>query len=111
MQVTVESNDAIKILAFEGHLDVASSDFAREETLKLLEDKPMIISMSKCSYVSSSGLRALLMITKAAKAKKVKVTYAGAIPAVMDVLQMTGFSKLLHCVPTIEEAKKEFEGA
>lgn len=107
MNVTVEQNDSIKILAFEGQLDVASSDFAREETLKLLEEKPTIISMAKCSYVSSSGLRALLMIAKTAKAKNIKVIYAAAIPEVVDVLQMTGFSKLLRCVPTIEDAKKE----
>lgn len=110
MQVTVKQNDAIKILAFEGQLDVASSDFAREETLKLLEEKPTIISLAKCSYISSSGLRALLLIAKTAKAKKIKVIYAEAIPEVMDVLQMTGFSKLLRCVPTIEEAMKELNG-
>lgn len=110
MQVTVKQNDAIKILEFEGQLDVASSDFAREETLKLLEKKPTIISMAKCTYVSSSGLRALLMIAKAAKSKGVKVIYAETIPEVMDVLQMTGFIKFLTCAKTIEEAEKELAG-
>lgn len=111
MQVNVVQNDSIKILEFEGQLDVSSSDPAREETLKLLEEKPMIISLAKCSYVSSAGLRTLLMIAKTAKAKKIKVIYAEPIKEVMDVFKMTGFSKLLRCVPTIEDAKKELEGA
>lgn len=110
MQVTVKQNDAIKILEFEGQLDVASSDSAREETLNLIEKKPTIISLSKCTYVSSAGLRTLLMISKTAKSKNIKVIYAEPIPEVMDVLQMTGFLKLLRCVPTIEDAMKELGG-
>ena len=110
MNVTIERDDTIKIIALEGQLDISGSDVARDEVLKLLDNKPTIISMAKVPYVSSSGLRALLIIAKTAKAKNIKVIYAAAIPEVVDVLQMTGFSKLLRCVPTIEDAVKELNG-
>ena len=54
MQVTLERDNILKIVAVEGKLYVLGSDFAREEILKLLDNKPMIISMAKCNYVSSS---------------------------------------------------------
>lgn len=109
MNVTVERDDEIKIVALDGQLDVAGSDKAREEVIKQIDGKPMIVDMSKCSYVSSSGLRVLLMIAKTAKSKGVKVTYAAAIEEVIDVFQMTGFIKMLHCVPTIEDALNELK--
>ena len=111
MTITVERDDTIKIIAIDGQLDVAGSDAAREEILKLLDGKPTIISMAKCPYVASSGLRTLLIIAKTAKAKKIKLVYAAAIEEVIDVMQMTGFLKMLRLVPTVEDAVKELESA
>ncbi|MBR4152406.1 MAG: STAS domain-containing protein [Selenomonadaceae bacterium] len=107
MTVTVERDDNIKIIAMDGQLDVSSSDATREEVIKLLDGKPTIISLEKVSYVSSSGLRALLMIAKTAKARKIKIIYAAAIDEVVDVLQMTGFIKMLRCVKTVDDAIAE----
>lgn len=107
MTVTVERDDNLKIIALDGQLDVSTSDATRDEIINLLDEKPTIISMEKVTYVSSSGLRALLMIAKSARAQKIQVIYAGAIEEVVDVLQMTGFIKMLHCVPTIDDAIKE----
>ncbi|MBR2773552.1 MAG: STAS domain-containing protein [Selenomonadaceae bacterium] len=107
MTVTVERNDNIKIIALDGQIDVATSDQTCADIVKLLEKKPTIIKMPKVTYVSSSGLRALLMIAKTAKSQGIKVTYAEAVPEVVDVLQMTGFIKMLHCVPTMADALKE----
>ena len=106
MKVTVTRDDNIKIIALDGQLDVASSDNARDEVISILDGKPTIISLAKVSYVSSSGLRALLMIAKTAKAKKINMVYAAAIDEVIDVFEMTGFIKMLRCVKTIEDAEK-----
>ena len=107
MTVTVIRDDNIKIIELDGQLDVATSDKTRDEILSLIDGKPTIIAMEKLSYVSSSGLRSMLMTAKTAKARNTKIVYAGAIDEVIDVLQMTGFIKMLHCVPTVEDAIKE----
>ena len=107
MNVTIERDDNIKLIALDGQLDVASSDKAREEVINLLDGKPTVVSLEKVSYVSSSGLRTLLMIAKTAKARKIKIVYAAAIDSVVDVLEMTGFIKMLRCVKTIDDAIKE----
>ena len=107
MTVTVERNDNIKIIALEGQINVSTSDQTREDIINLLEEKPIIIKMPQVTYVSSSGLRALLMIAKNAKLRGIKVIYAEAVPEVVDVFQMTGFIKMLHCVPTVADALKE----
>ena len=107
MTVTVTRDDNIKIIELDGQLDVATSDKTRDEILALIDGKPTIIAMQKLTYVSSSGLRAMLMTAKTAKARNTTIIYAGAIEEVVDVLQMTGFIKMLHCVATIDDAIKE----
>lgn len=110
MTVTVERDDDIKIIALDGELQATNADSVRDEVIALIDQKPMIISMEKCTYVSSAGLRAMLMIAKTAKAHKVKVVYAATTEEVTDVLKMTGFIKMLKCVATVADAEKELRG-
>jgi len=110
MTVTVERDDDLKIISLDGELQAINADKIRDEVIALIAEKPMIISMEKCKYVSSAGLRALLMIAKTAKARKVKVIYAAAIEEVTDVFKMTGFIKMLKCVETVADAEKELRG-
>ena len=106
MTVTVERDDDLKIIALDGELQANNADNIRDEVISLIDKKPLIISMEKCTYVSSAGLRALLMIAKTAKSRGVKVVYAAIIEEVEDILKMTGFVKMLKCVKTIEDAEK-----
>lgn len=76
MTVTIERDEDLKIIALDGELQATNADSIRDEVIALIDKKPMIISMEKCTYVSSAGLRAMLMIAKIAKARKVKVLYA-----------------------------------
>ncbi len=110
MTVTVERDDDFKIISLDGELQAVNADSVRDEVIALIAEKPMIISMEKCKYVSSAGLRAMLMIAKTAKARKVKAIYAAATEEVTDVLKMTGFIKMLKCVKTVADAEKELRG-
>ena len=110
MTVTVERDEDLKIIALDGELQANNADNIRDEVIALIDKKPLIISMEKCTYVSSAGLRAMLMIAKTAKARKVKIIYAAATEEVTDVLKMTGFIKMFKCVATVADAEKELRG-
>ncbi len=103
----MERNDDVMVLSLQGRLDVVASDKVRDEIVRLLENKPCIISLAGCDYVSSSGLRALLMIAKAAKGRGIRLIFAAACAEVVDVFEMTGFLRLLECVPTIAAAEAQ----
>jgi anti-anti-sigma factor len=53
------------------------------------------VDLSKLDYVSSAGLRVFLSAAKAAKAKGGKLTLLSPKPAVMEVLQISGFDRIL----------------
>jgi anti-anti-sigma factor len=80
-----------------GRLDGASSA-SHEKALQslLVGDADSIdIDLSELDYVSSAGLRVLLVAAKAAKAKGGKVTLLSPKPSTLEVLKISGFDKII----------------
>ena len=81
-----------------GRLD-GSTAAAHEKSLKELlagEVNSIAINLSELDYVSSAGLRVLLVVAKAAKAKGGKVVLVSPKPAILDVLKLSGFDKIIQ---------------
>ena len=79
-----------------GRLDGFTSA-AHETELKALlagEASSVTIDLSQLEYVSSAGLRVLLMTAKQAKAKGGAVVLSSPTSVVLDVLKISGFDKI-----------------
>jgi anti-anti-sigma factor len=88
------------ILAIEGKLDTATAPQLQDVLIPAFdESSEIILDFSKLEYVSSAGLRVLLMGEKKAKAKGGSLTLTGVSVEIMEVFEMTHFSDFL----TIEE--------
>ncbi|MBS5283914.1 MAG: STAS domain-containing protein [Clostridiales bacterium] len=103
---TQEGNRLVLIL--KGRLDAVTSpeleralltcfDTWKEEGWEGLE-----LSCTDLEYVSSAGLRVFLTAQKAAMKKKCEFCLTGVRPFVMEVLQMTGFTRILD-IREVEE--------
>lgn len=103
--VCLNADHAVKIIQIKGSMNVNTADQIHQEVAgQVAENSSIAVDLSECVYVSSSGLRVLLLIAKQAKARRSKVIYAAATPEVKDVLEMTGFSRVLECTDTLEQA-------
>ena len=73
-------------------LDSFNSDEVQNGILAILEKGcSVVLDMSACNYVSSTGLRVLLYTKKVAASKGLKVCLKGVSPEVQDVMTVTGF--------------------
>ena len=87
------------ILALEGRLDTATSPQLQETLIPALdESKNVRLDFTKLAYVSSAGLRVLLMGQKAAKTKNASMTVSNVSEEIMEVFEMTGFVEMLEIV-------------
>ena len=80
-----------------GRLDGASSPM-HEKALKELLVGDIIsldIELSELEYVSSAGLRVLLVAAKAAKAKGGKLTLVSPNASTIGVIKISGFDKII----------------
>lgn len=86
-------------LRLEGRLDTTSAPAAQEAFLKVAEEcSELTLDFAALSYVSSAGLRALLVLQKQMNRTGGSLTLTHVSPAVMEVFEMTGFSGLLNIV-------------
>lgn len=98
MTINTEMKDATATLHISGRLDTTTAP-ELESTVAALPDgiKELILDMAEVTYISSAGLRVLLISQKKMnKLGSMKLT--GVCEAVMDVLEITGFADILTIV-------------
>ena len=105
MDVTIKKEGSVDVIEINGQLDVSGSEKAQEAVLSAItKDGKLVIDMSRCDYVASSGLRSLLIIGKQSAQLNCETVLAGVQPLVWDVIVMTGFEDVLKAYSTQEDA-------
>ena len=99
MTVNKTKTDGSVTLTLEGRLDTVTAPQLQEVLIPAFDDAPeVILDFTPLVYVSSAGLRVLLMGQKTAKAKGGLMKVTGVSQEIMEVLEMTGFSSMLTIV-------------
>lgn len=88
---------AANLVRVTGKLDVvASKAFEAELLAKLDSPEPVLfVDFADCAYVSSAGLRAVLIAAKTAKKSDHRLILAGMNPIVREVFKVSGFDRML----------------
>ena len=77
-----------------GELDSFNHQQIQDDILAILErGSNVVLDMTACNYISSTGLRVLLYSKKVAATKGLKVCLKGITAEVKDIMDVTGFSK------------------
>jgi len=83
-------------LNIEGKIDALSSDEFQTLILRsFMKSNSIIVNMEKVTYMSSAGLRALILGEKTAESKGGKLVIINVPDAVMDTFKVTGISDIL----------------
>ncbi|HRY28475.1 MAG TPA: STAS domain-containing protein [Elusimicrobiota bacterium] len=105
MELKIETRDGVSVITVEGKLDGNTSAQAQEKIMPLvLPGARLVMDMSRCDYVSSAGLRVLLLVAKQTASRGGKVALAGVGDEVKDVMEMTGFGGFFKNHPSADEA-------
>lgn len=107
MQITIDQTDDGMMLRLEGRLDAATSPTVGKSLQEALEQGigVLLIDMSQVAYVSSAGLRIILMAAKTSKASATGFALFGLQPAVREVFDVSGFSKILIIADDLTAAR------
>lgn len=92
MEIKKELNEGTIILKIIGRLDTNTAPLLDEELKVLTDSAKLTIDFSELDYISSAGLRLLLV---AKKKFGDGFILKGVKEDVMDVLEMTGFTDIL----------------
>ena len=90
------SGDVIQI-KIDGRVDTTTSPQLQNAILQAFQKgSKLVLDFSDVEYVSSAGLRALLIGQKTANSKGGSMTLVNVADAVLQVFKMSGFSGILH---------------
>ncbi|MBI9066883.1 MAG: STAS domain-containing protein [Salinivirgaceae bacterium] len=109
MQIEVKVENDILVIVIEGSIDSKTASEVQQKILESIQDNiNVIMDLSKVDFVSSAGLRVLLMVYRAIKSKDGKVVLAGVSEEITDVMSITGFINFFEISETIDSAHKLF---
>lgn len=97
MELIVEKQNQTAIVAAGGRLDAGGAPEleTRCKALILEGSIRLLLDLAKVEYVSSAGLRSLLVLAKAVKSAGGALALCGLVPAVRDVMTISGFDNIL----------------
>ena len=109
MPVAEKSYGSARAIFPKGRLDHENCESFRAELSGHLESalrggQPLILEMSGLEYVSSAGLRCLMLAAKEANARKGRVMVAALQPVVAEIFQISRFNLVFEVFPTLREA-------
>jgi anti-sigma B factor antagonist len=92
MNVTISHENDIPVISVEGSIDGKTAPLVRQEIDPALEAaKNAILDLSKVDYLSSAGLRLLLVMYREFTAKKGKLVLLGVSQDIQTVMSHVGF--------------------
>ncbi|MCL2253215.1 MAG: STAS domain-containing protein [Lachnospiraceae bacterium] len=97
MNINKTQNGDKTVFTLSGRLDTTTAPKLQETLIPEFDTAKQIeLNFSELAYVSSAGLRVLLMGEKAAKAKGASLTLVNVSDEIMEVFEMTGFAEILN---------------
>lgn len=97
LKITSQTEAAISA-SVKGELDTAAVEPFNKKIKPLLEAsaKQITLDFSKLEFISSAGMRSLLVLQKATKSRGGDVTIVGMKPELKEIFHLVGFDTLFH---------------
>lgn len=112
MDVATERQDDVLSVLVSGRID-GSNAAAFEESVRAAisdGDRAVIMDLEKLSYISSAGLRVLLMIAKNLSGRDAKLALCAMSDQIREVIEISGFDKIIPVHPSKAEALASLDG-
>ncbi len=105
MEIKISAQDEVTRIEITGKLDSITAPDAQEKIMPLIVPKSrLVLDMCNVSYVSSAGLRVLLMVAKKSAQEGAKTVLSGLSEEILDIMEMTGFGNMFKNYETYIEA-------
>lgn len=106
--ITIQRLPSSLRIEIAGRLDTpGSAEFDRIVRPALEAERFAIVDFAACAYISSTGIRSLLLSAKQLNARSGRLFLACVRPEVAQVLDMAGLREALNLRETVEEAQAD----
>ncbi len=105
MEINIIKRDGATVIELSGSLDGNTVTPAQERIMPLLSSKAsLVLDLKGCNYISSAGLRLILMAAKQLSLQNGVLVLSGLSEEIKDVMEMTGFGNFFKCFDCVDTA-------
>lgn len=106
MEIRDEKHGQVTVIALRGRLDELAASETEQGLFKLLQEQPpqVVLDLSGVEYISSSGLRVLVMALKAVQRYDGGLRLCGLTPFVAEVFEIGNFTVMFDTYPDQDTA-------
>jgi anti-anti-sigma factor len=110
MDIQTRRVQDVLVVDMAGRLESRTAGQASTELNKIAQgsDRKVLLNVDRLEYVSSAGLRAILVAAKLLQVNGGSVLICGANATVKRVMEVSGFNSLLHLYDTEKQALTAF---
>jgi anti-anti-sigma factor len=106
MDIVEGKEGGVMTVALKGRLDALTSKGVEERLLQLIDagERHMVMDLSQLDYISSVGLRVLILVAKRLKQLDGKVVVCALQEPIQQVFEISGFTHIFPIYATRAEA-------
>jgi anti-sigma B factor antagonist len=105
MQIDIGTTEGVSVVGIEGELDGNTAPVAQAQVLPLIQPGcKLVLDMTRVAYMSSAGLRMMLLIFRQVAGKGGKIVLAGLSEEIKDTMSLTGFLDFFTTADTVDAA-------
>jgi anti-sigma B factor antagonist len=101
--------DTMVLIPAEPRIDHANSEDFKLALQPYLDDckaggRQLVVDFSQIEYISSVGLRVLMLAARQAKAQNGAIVVASLQPVVKEIFDISRFNLVIECFPSLRDA-------
>jgi anti-sigma B factor antagonist len=110
MELTERNGEKCMIIGIKGRLDTINYNIVEKRLIELMDQhvNRILVNCSQMDYISSSGLRILLMALKRITMSGGKLVICGLQDNIHEIFEISGFTTIFDIYPGEEEALSVF---
>lgn len=110
MEITEKKAGGCMVININGRLDTTNYSVLEKKLMELIDagEIRLLVNLSRMDYVSSSGLRILLMALKRITMAKGKFALCSLQENIKEIFEISGFTNIFEIYPDEETGLKNF---
>lgn len=108
MQLEKHMQGDVTVIALDGTLDSSTAPQVQQNLVELMQERAQILlDLSRMSFMSSAGLRVLLLVYRHAEQIGSRLALASVPSDTYDVMSATGFLDFFTVAKTVDDGVAE----
>ncbi len=110
MDINVTKQNEVTVVQVVGEIDGSTAPVAQEQILPAVQaGGKVLLDMSRLEFMSSAGLRMMLLLHRQATTSGGRVVLVGLSEEIQDTMSATGFLGYFTVVDTLEAGQKALQ--